>query len=126
MDKILIRITNSPMSSYYAVVFFLLVSVFFSLLYYIFLPLLEGSSVLGYKDSSLGTEITSFVDCLYFSVTTQTTVGYGDIVPTSFLGKTCSIVQCAFGYLYLGFLISLFTAKAILKSKRFQIYCQDH
>jgi len=124
MDRIFIRIANNPRSSYYAVILFIIVSIFFSLIYQMFLPLLdEGSSALRYNAHELfGAETTSFLDSLYFSIITQTTVGYGDIVPVSFSGKVCSMIQCTFGYLYLGFLIFLFITKAILKSKRFQTF----
>jgi len=107
------------MSSYYCVVFFLVVSIFFSYLYYQLLPLIEGSPALIHNtESSSGTAVANYIDCLYFSVTTQTTIGYGDSIPASFLGKAFSMFQSDFGYIYLAFLIALFTARAILKSKK--------
>lgn len=125
MDKLLVRIANNPLLSYYAIAFFVVVSFFFALLYYMFLPLLTESFPLSYNINDLPrTAVESFIDCLYFSFTTQATIGYGDIIPTSVLGKTCSIVQGAFGYLYLAFLISILTAKAILKSKQFRAFCK--
>jgi hypothetical protein len=35
----------------------------------------------------------SFLDCLYFSLVTQTTVGYGDIVPTHAVTKLINVMQ---------------------------------
>ena len=35
----------------------------------------------------------SFFDALYFSVVTQTTIGYGDITPVSRVGKTVAMIQ---------------------------------
>jgi uncharacterized membrane protein len=35
----------------------------------------------------------SFWDCLYFSLVTQTTVGYGDIVPTHAVTKFINVLQ---------------------------------
>jgi len=113
------RIAYNSMSSYYCVVFFLVVSIFFSYLYYQLLPLIEGSPALIHNtESSSGTAVANYIDCLYFSVTTQTTIGYGDSIPASFLGKAFSMFQSDFGYIYLAFLIALFTARAILKSKK--------
>lgn len=126
MLKIWARLVNNPMSSWYAILLFVVVSILFSLLYYTFVPLIEGSNPLRYSSNQFPlTEVASFLDCLYFSIITQTTVGYGDIIPISVLGKTCTIVQAAFGYLYLAFLISIFTSKTIMKSRKIQIYFQN-
>jgi len=120
------RFANNPMSSCYAIVFFLVVSIFFSLLYFMFVPFIEGNSPLGHNSNQFPrTEVVSFLDCLYFIVTTQKTVGYGDIIPIFVLGKACSIIQGVFGYLYLAFLISILTSKAIMESRKIQVYFQS-
>lgn len=46
------------------------------------------------KESSF----SSIPQSIYWAVATVTTVGYGDIVPTSVLGKTISVVLMIFGY----------------------------
>jgi hypothetical protein len=38
-------------------------------------------------------ENSSFIDVLYFTTTTQTTIGYGDITPKSKLARSIVIVQ---------------------------------
>ncbi len=125
MDKLLVRIAENPVLSYYAIAFFVIVSLFFALLYYMILPLFTGYPPLSYATGEVsGEEVVNFVDCLYFSATTQATVGYGDIIPTSVSGKTCSTIQGVFGYLYLAFLVAIFTAKAVLKSKQFRALCR--
>lgn len=40
----------------------------------------------------LSDDLTLF-DALYFSVVTQTTIGYGDITPVSRVGKTVAMIQ---------------------------------
>jgi voltage-gated potassium channel len=84
-----------------------------------FVPFIEGNSPLGHNSNqSPRTAVVSFLDCLYFIVTTQKTVGYGDIIPIFVLGNACSIVQGVFGYLYLAFLISILASKAIMESRK--------
>jgi voltage-gated potassium channel Kch len=45
----------------------------------------------------------SLIDSLYFSIVTQTTLGFGDIVPTHSLTRIIVIIQCLciMGLLYL-------------------------
>lgn len=118
MDKILLRMAKISASPQRAILFFLAMSVVFSLLYWVLFPLLEGTPSLGYSANRVSSpQSVGFLDCLYFSVTTQTTVGYGDITPVSVLGKIGTVVQAAFGFCYLAFLVSLFTSKAMMGSK---------
>ena len=46
-------------------------------------------------------DTVTFLDFLYFSVTTQTTVGYGDIVPSSPLTRIITMVQMLMSYIVL-------------------------
>lgn len=57
-------------------------------------------------------ESWSYVDALYFSVVSLTTVGYGDLAPTSQMSKIFTIV-----YIFIGIGIILSFINAILKSK---------
>ncbi len=107
------------MGSYYCVAFFLVVSIFFSYLYYLLLPLIERFPALVYNtDSFSGKAVVNYIDCPYASVSIQTTIGYGGIIPASFLAKALSMSQSVFGHIYLVFSTTLFTARAILKSKK--------
>ena len=45
--------------------------------------------------------------CLYFSFTTLTTVGYGDLVAGSDLGRTLAIFEALLGQIYLVTVVSL-------------------
>jgi voltage-gated potassium channel len=61
----------------------------------------------------------SVVDALYFSVTTLTTVGLGDLAPTTTLGKLFTIVYIFVGIgLIAGFITTL--AKETFTSERRQ------
>ena len=52
-----------------------------------------------------------FLPYLYYSVVTFTTLGYGDVSPTTALGQGVLIVHIAFGYLGLGALLSILATK---------------
>jgi len=62
------------------------------------------------------TSIKSFFDAVWWSFTTVTTVGYGDIVPTSIEGKTIGIMLMIFGIIVWSGIISLLTT-AIIERK---------
>ncbi len=51
-------------------------------------------------------EVWSFADFLYFSTITQTTVGYGDILPNSTMVRIVVVVQIVFGLLLIGVAIN--------------------
>lgn len=48
---------------------------------------------------------------LYFSVVTITTLGYGDVLPSSAVGQVLVILEVCIGYMLLGGLISIFANK---------------
>jgi hypothetical protein len=52
-------------------------------------------------------DIWSFWDFLYFSTITQTTVGYGDILPNSTVVRMIVVCQILFGYLVIAIAINL-------------------
>ena len=61
---------------------------------------------------SLTPEVWSFGDFLYFSVITQTTVGYGDILPNSTLVRIIVMLQIVIGLAIVTFAINvIFTAQ---------------
>ena len=53
----------------------------------------------------------TFLSPLYYSVVTLTTLGYGDIVPSSVSGQIVAMMEVCTGYLMLGGLISIFSNK---------------
>jgi uncharacterized protein YjbI with pentapeptide repeats len=53
----------------------------------------------------------TFLSPLYFSVITVTTLGYGDVVPSTVAGQIVSMLEVTIGYLALGGLIGIFSNK---------------
>ncbi|MGB0895834.1 MAG: potassium channel family protein [Flavobacteriaceae bacterium] len=60
---------------------------------------------------SFNTDKNNFYDLLYYSFTTITSVGYGDIVPTTPLAKAITILVSISGQLYLTFLVGIIIGK---------------
>ena len=48
---------------------------------------------------------------LYFSVVTMTTLGYGDVLPSSVMGQVVAMCEVVTGYVMLGGLLSIFSNK---------------
>jgi hypothetical protein len=55
----------------------------------------------------------SFLDCLYFSVVTFATVGYGDILPATDVAKIAVILEIVIGYLMGGLLIAILAKRVM-------------
>ena len=59
------------------------------------------------------TSASGVFDNLYFSVVTFTTLGYGDIVPVSALGRVLVIIEVMVGYMMLGLLVGIISRRVI-------------
>jgi voltage-gated potassium channel Kch len=70
--------------------------IIFSLIY-------QGLSII---DPRSFTKVLSLFDSLYFSITTQTTVGYGDITPNTIIARLTTMIHmiCMAGILSFHFL----------------------
>lgn len=113
---------NGNRSTYYIFIIFFTVSMVFSSIYY-FLSNVDGTPALKYKiTNNAVTHIPTFFECFYFSITSQTKVGYGDIIPASNGGKITAMAQVSFGYFYLAFIIAFFVSKTLVKSDTFKSY----
>ena len=71
---------------FWKVVEHLLIIVIFAVLYYI-------GSMFANEKGKEKTPRLSFFDAFYFSLVTQTTVGYGDIAPVNKISKTICMFQ---------------------------------
>jgi hypothetical protein len=63
-------------------------------------------------------QMTSFIDWLYFSFCTLSTLGYGDIIPVSHLGRSLAIAEAISGQLYLAILIARLVAMQVEGASR--------
>jgi voltage-gated potassium channel len=54
-----------------------------------------------------------FIDALYYTVVTMTTLGYGDIVPKSWDGKLLLIFQCLVSYVMFALMVGIITRGVI-------------
>ncbi len=78
---------------------------FYGVLYYL-LP--AGVYVGGDKATNL-----SFIDSLYFSTITFTTLGYGDILPISWIGKLLVMSEVLLGFSMLGLLVAILARRVL-------------
>lgn len=69
--------------------------------------------IVGYAGIYAALMDKSFFDCLYFSVVTFATVGYGDILPVSILEKAVVISEILIGYLMGGLLVAILAKRVI-------------
>lgn len=87
-----------------AVAAYMLAAVAWTALYGLTDSLVPGSfSIYGHPDT---TQPASIRDLLYFSVTTLTTTGYGDITPLSRHAQSLAILEQMFGTFYVAVLIA--------------------
>lgn len=68
-------------------------------------------------------DANSFVDSLYFSIVTLTTIGYGDIVPHTPGAKWAMLLFCFFGVPMFGMLLAKIVDIAYGKARNDQINC---
>ena len=91
----------------------------FYLLFASAIIVVSGTFAIYYIESDQeGTQINTMLDALWWTVATISTVGYGDIVPVSDLGRVLAIV-----YMFIGigvFAIFLSTLGTSFYKKRFQ------
>jgi voltage-gated potassium channel len=84
-------------------------------------PATRGMALLALLTIAIGTSFYTFtegwrvIDALYFSVVTLTTIGFGDVVPTTDLAKLFTVVYSLVG---IGILASFVASIALTMSAR--------
>ena len=78
--------------------------------FWITLQLLLFATLFKYAGLDYGKHPTA-LSPLYYSVVTLTTLGYGDVVPSSMAGQIIAMVEVITGYVMLGGLLSIFSNK---------------
>jgi hypothetical protein len=73
---------------------------------YLFLDIWRPGSFKGVQDSA---SLLAFPDLLYFSLTTLTTTGYGDIAPVTTHARSLAILEQLAGTFYIAILIARLT-----------------
>lgn len=98
-----------------------LLTVYFSLVflfafcYDLIIPFFTQTESLIFNiESFSGTEIT-FIDAFYFSSVTQTTVGFGDIIPASHAARIVASVQAFVGYFSIIIFTTTFVSKIVIR-----------
>lgn len=96
---------------------YLLLGFFFSLIYGI-IEHCHPESFQGFYSSTVNTTQTlslseMFQNFLYFSFVTQTTLGYGDIVPQTHLTQNIAITQAIMGQFYIAILVAGLIGKTL-------------
>lgn len=66
-------------------------------------------------------DFTSYGDSLWYSFVTATTVGYGDLIATTTLGRMISIILAIYGILFLGSLSGLMVSYYTEVSKYYSL-----
>ena len=84
-----------------AISIYILIGVFWYLLF-MFLLMIDPDS---FDIRNFNPEMVS-IDMIYFSFTTLTTLGYGDITPVSYTAKMWSITEAMMGVMFLAVMIS--------------------
>ncbi|TKJ42044.1 hypothetical protein CEE36_07410 [candidate division TA06 bacterium B3_TA06] len=79
--------------------------VFFGLLHWL------GTNATWWSLVSRGGEIKHLLDCLYFSLVTFVTLGFGDIWPEAWATKILVGVEVVLGYVFLGMIVTLIARK---------------
>jgi hypothetical protein len=116
LAKLLYQIyfTKACFYAFVAIDFFVIALFVFA--YADLVPWLQGEPALRFNVIREGkiveAPVTDYFNCFYFSVTTQMTVGFGDIIPATNLAKLMASAQATFGYFYLAVLVSMLVGRA--------------
>ncbi len=87
--------------------------------------ILAGAGLLFALERDVNPNVTSFFDAVWWSVSTITTVGYGDIIPQTTGGRITGMVLMLFGTAVFGSFTALFAA-TLLKPEMDEVEDEVH
>jgi hypothetical protein len=96
---------------YASIVVYLLIAVMWSFVYSVLESIHPGSFAIGNSQIEVGRRLY-----IYYSFVTITTLGYGDITPTTDLANTFSFLEAVTGQLYIAILIARLVGIQIAQS----------
>ncbi len=99
---------------------YLLVGLCFAVAYILMIDLAPGSFIAGDKVIQISGAMPSAhaTSMLYFSFVTMTTLGYGDIAPSSDFAQMCAVTQAIIGQLYLTIFLARLVALYVSRDRR--------
>ena len=80
------------------------------LLLYLLVIFFSATIIYIYEGNGLNDKINSFVDAIYWSFITVSTIGYGDITPVSDAGRAATIILILASYTVIAFFTSIVTS----------------
>ncbi len=83
----------------------------------------SGLILMAEKESN--PNIASFHDAVYFSIVTLTTVGYGDIVPKTILGRFFTILIIASGLIFIPLQLTHLIKRLLISQDKKNILCEQ-
>ena len=99
----------------------ILLTVLVIAMFYIFATALIMFNIEMYRQLPDGSMVfNSFLDALYWSTTTLTTIGYGDIYPVSDAGKIITIISSIFGVAIIALPTGVITASYLDELRRYK------
>ena len=110
LNKILFEIITTP--------FFITITLLGNLV------IISFSCLFYFIESPQNNSVNHFLDAVWWGFATSTTVGYGDIIPLTSIGKIVGIILMLIGTALFAIYTGLF-AKVILESKIFQFNIKD-
>ena len=80
------------------------------LLLYLLVIFFSATIIYIYEGNGLNTKIDTFMDAIYWSFITVSTIGYGDITPITDAGRAATIILILAGYTVIAFFTSIVTS----------------
>ena len=79
------------------------------------------AGIIYFLERNVNEKMATFIDALWWSFSTTSTVGYGDVVPITVMGKLIGILLMLIGVAIFAIYTALF-ARAILDDKHYMEY----